>query len=72
MIERKGGEDIPGSELVLTPPGEFSEAFVALVIVVEHAVERRRSQVHQGVVGRLLLLPAGVAVEQVVDLVCYF
>lgn len=63
---------IPGSKLILTPPGEFSKALVALVVVVEHAVERRRSQVHQSVVGCLLLLPTGVAIKQVVDLVGYF
>lgn len=63
---------IPGSKLILAPPGEFSKALVALVVVVEHAVERWRSQIHQSVVGRLLLLPTGVAVKKVVDLIGYF
>lgn len=60
---------VPGSQLVLAPPGELSEALVALVVVVEHPVQGGGAQVHQSVVGRLLLLPAGVAVEQVVDLI---
>lgn len=63
---------VPGAQLVLAPPGEFTEAFVALVVVVEHAVEGGSAQVHQGVVGRLLLLAAGVTVEEVVDLISYF
>lgn len=40
--------------------------------MVEHAVEGGSAQVHQGVVGRLLLLAAGVTVEEVVDLISYF
>ena len=44
---------------------------VALVVVVEHPVEGGRGLLHQGVVRRLLLLTAGVAVEQVVDLIRY-
>lgn len=63
---------VPGAQLVLTPPGELSEAFVTLVVVVEDAVQRGSSQVHQRVVGRLLLFAAGVAIEQVIDLVSYF
>lgn len=63
---------VPGSQLILTPPGEFPEALVALVVVVEHAAKRRSTQIHQSVVGRLLLLPTGVTVEQVVDLIRYF
>lgn len=35
-------------------------------------MEGGSSQVHQSVVGRLLLLPTGVTVEQVIDLVSYF
>lgn len=69
---KKGLITVPWSQLVLTPPGEFSEALVALVVVVEHTVERGSTQVHQSVVGRLLLLPTGVAIEQVVDLIRYF
>lgn len=60
---------IPGPQLVLAPPSEFSETLVALVVVVEHTVEGGGAQVHQGVVGRLLLLPAGVAVKEVIDLI---
>lgn len=69
QISDQRGKDLPGSQLVLAPPGELSEALVALVVVVEHPVQRGGAQVHQSVVGRLLLLPAGVAVEQVVDLI---
>lgn len=43
-----------------------------LVIVVEDSMKGGGAQVQKGVVGRLLLLPAGVAVEEIVDLVCYF
>lgn len=35
-------------------------------------MEGGSTQVHQGVVGRLLLLAAGVTVEEVVDLISYF
>lgn len=42
------------------------------VVVVEHPVQGGGAQVQEGVVGRLLLLPAGVAVEEIVDLVRYF
>lgn len=63
---------IPGPQLILAPPSEFSETLVALVVVVEHTVEGGGAQVHQGVVGRLLLLPAGVAVKEVIDLIGYF
>lgn len=63
---------IPGSKLILTSPGEFPEALVALVVVVEHPVQCGSTQVHQSVVCCLLLLSAGVAVEEVIDLISYF
>lgn len=40
--------------------------------MVEHTVEGGSTQVHQSVVGRLLLLPTGVAIEEVIDLIGYF
>lgn len=43
-----------------------------LVVVEEDPVQARRAQVQQSVVGCLLLLAAGVAIEEIVDLVCYF
>lgn len=43
-----------------------------LVVVVKDSVQAGGTQVQQSVVGCLLLLAAGVAVEEVVDLVCYF
>lgn len=71
-IKVAAGRKLPGAQLVLAPPGELAEALVALVVVVENAVQGGGAQVHQRVVGRLLLLAAGVTVEQVVDLVSYF
>lgn len=43
-----------------------------LVVVVKDSVKGGGAQVQESVVGRLLLLPAGVAIEEIVDLVCYF
>lgn len=43
-----------------------------LVVVVEHSVQAGGAQVQQGVVGCLLLLATGVAIEEVVDLVGNF
>lgn len=43
-----------------------------LVVVVKDTVEAGGAQVQQSVVGCLLLLATRVAVEEVVDLVCYF
>lgn len=70
--QRRRNVSIPGPQLILAPPSEFSETLVALVVVVEHTVEGGGAQVHQGVVGRLLLLPAGVAIKEVIDLIGYF
>lgn len=69
---REERRKLPGPQLVLAPPGELAEALVALVVVVEDAVQGGSAQVHQRVVGRLLLLAAGVTVEEVVDLVSDF
>lgn len=63
---------VPGSKFILTPPGEFSKALIALVVVVEYTVECWSPQVHQSVVGCLLLFPTGVTIEQVIDLISYF
>lgn len=43
-----------------------------LVIVVEDSMQSGGTQIQKGVVGSLLLLATGVAIEEVVDLVCYF
>lgn len=71
-MRREGKEVKPGPELILTAPGELPKAFIALVVVVEDTVQRGWAQIHQHVVGCLLLLPACVAIEQVVNFVCYF
>lgn len=63
---------LPGPQLILTAPGELPKALVVLVVVVQDSVEAGGAQVQQSVVGCLLLLAARVAVEEVVDLVCYF
>lgn len=63
---------LPGPQLVFAAPGELPEALVVLVVVVEHSVQAGGAQVQQGVVGCLLLLATGVAVEEVVDLVGNF
>lgn len=61
----------PGSQLIFAPPDEISKLLVVGVVVVLHPVKQRRGNLHQSVVGRLLLLAAGVAVVQVIHLVCY-
>lgn len=43
-----------------------------LVVVVKDSVQAGGTQVQQSVVGCLLLLATGVAIEEIVDLVCYF
>jgi len=43
-----------------------------LVIVVEDSMESGGAQIQKRVVGCLLLLPTGIAIEEIVDLVCYF
>lgn len=63
---------LPGPQLIFTAPGELPKALVVLVVVVKDSVEAGGAQVQQSVVGCLLLLAARVAVEEVVDLVCYF
>lgn len=40
--------------------------------MVEDTMQSRGTQIQKGVVGSLLLLSTGVAVEEIVDLVCYF
>lgn len=63
---------LPGPQLIFTAPGELPKALIVLVVVVKDSVEAGGAQVQQSVVGCLLLLAAGVAIEEVVDLVCYF
>lgn len=63
---------LPGPQLIFTAPGELAKALVVLVVVVKDAVQAGGAQVQQSVVGCLLLLATGVAIEEVVDLVCYF
>lgn len=60
---------LPGSKLILTPPGELPKALIALVVVVENSMQSRGAQVHQSIIRRLLLLAARVAVKQVVDFI---
>lgn len=43
-----------------------------LVVVVKNTVQAGGAKVQQGVVGCLLLLATGIAIEEVVDLVCNF
>ena len=62
---------LPGAQFILTPPGEFSKTLIVLVIVVEDSMESGGAQIQECVVGGLLLLPTGVAIEEIVDLVCY-
>lgn len=63
---------LPGPQLIFTAPSELPKALVVLVVVVKDSVQAGGTQVQQSVVSCLLLLTAGVAVEEVVDLVCYF
>lgn len=63
---------LPGSQLILTAPGELPKALIVLVVVVKDAVQAGGAKVQQGVVGGLLLLATGIAIEEVVDLVCNF
>lgn len=60
----------PGAQLVLAAPDKVSKLLVVGVVVMLDSVQQRRRDLHQRVVGHLLLLAAGVAVVQVVHLVC--
>lgn len=70
------GEDavkgqVPGPQLVLTAPDEVSKLLVVGVVVVLDSEEHGSRDLHQRVIGCLLLLPTGVAVVEVVDFVSY-
>lgn len=60
----------PGAQLILTAPDKVSKLLIVGVVVMLNSVEQRRSDLHQSVVGHLLLFATGVAIVQVVNLVC--
>lgn len=66
-----GRGQLPGPQLVLTAPDKVSKLLVVGVVVVLHSEEHGSRDLHEGVVGCLLLLPARVAVVEVVDFVSY-
>lgn len=66
-----GKGQVPGPQLVLTAPDKVSELLVVGVVVVLDSEEHGSGDLHQRVIGRLLLLPTGVAVVEVVDFVSY-
>lgn len=66
-----GKGQVPGPQLVLAAPDEVSKLLVVGVVVVLDSEEHGSRDLHQGVVGCLLLLPARVAVVEVVDFVSY-
>lgn len=68
---RCGPRPVPGPQLILAAPDEVPELLVVGVVVVLDSEEHGSRDLHQRVVGCLLLLPAGVAVVEVVDLVSY-
>lgn len=69
--EGRGARMVPGPQLVLAAPHEVPELLVVGVVVVLDSEEHGSGDLHQRVIGRLLLLPTGVAVVEVVDLVSY-
>lgn len=66
-----GKGQVPGPQLVLAAPDEVSKLLVVGVVVVLDSEEHGSRDLHQGVVGCLLLLPARVAIVEVVDFVSY-
>lgn len=66
-----GKGQVPGPQLVLTTPHEVSKLLVVGVVVVLDSEQHGSGDLHQRVVGRLLLLPTGVAIVEVVDFVSY-
>lgn len=63
-------DGVPGSELVFTSPHKVSELLVVRVVMMLNAIQQRGRDLHQGVIGRLLLLSTRVAIIQVVNFVC--
>lgn len=70
--ENAGKGQVPGPQLILAAPDEVSKLLIVGVVVVLDSEEHGSGDLHQGVIGRLLLLPTGVAVVEVVDFVSYF
>lgn len=66
-----GKGQVPGAQLILTAPDEVAKLLVVGVVVMLDAEEHGSGDLHQRVIGRLLLLPTGVAVVEVVDFVSY-
>lgn len=64
-------EQVPWPQLILTAPDEVSKLLVVGVVVVLDSEEHGSRDLHQCVVGCLLLLPTGVAIVEVVDFVSY-
>ena len=69
--EDAGKGQVPGPQLILTAPDEVSKLLIVGVVVVLDSEEHGSGDLHQRVIGRLLLLPTGVAVVEVVDFVSY-
>lgn len=66
-----GKAQLPGPQLILTAPDKVSKLLVVRVVVVLDSEEHGRGDLHQRVVGCLLLLPTGIAIVEVVDFVGY-
>ena len=62
---------IPGPQLVLTPPDEVAELLIVRVVVVLDSEQHGGWDLHQHVVGSLLLLATCVPIVQIVDLIRY-
>lgn len=62
---------VPGPQLVLAPPDEVAELLVVRIVVVLDSEQHRGRDLHQRVVGSLLLLSTCVPIVQIVDLVGY-
>lgn len=69
--EDTGKGQVPGPKLVLTAPDEVSKLLIVGVVVVLDSEEHGSGDLHQRVIGCLLLLPTGVAVVEIVDFVSY-
>lgn len=66
-----GEERVPGPQLILTAPDEVPKLLIVGVVVVLDSEEHGSRDLHEGVVGCLLLLPARIAIVEVVDFVSY-
>lgn len=62
---------IPGPQFIFTPPDKVAELLIVRIVVVLDSEQHRGWDLHQCVVGSLLLFSTCVPIVQIVDLVSY-